>query len=163
MTSVHQEPTAVLAKAPKISGYAYTSEVRHDAPVRAIAHAPVVAHAAPVAVAHAAPVAVAHGGYEGVAVGHGGYDGGVVAHGPSVEVGHAPAPYVSGTSLAVAPAVIKETPAVSSYALNTGRIDTVTQEHYGTVHTPVVSKVGYQAHAVPVAVSHGHGYGHGAY
>lgn len=45
VTSVHQEPTAVLAKAPKISGYAYTSEVRHDAPVKAIAHAPVVAHA----------------------------------------------------------------------------------------------------------------------
>lgn len=77
-----------------------------------------------------APVAVAHGGYDGgavlaggyggaVAVGHGGYDAGVVAHGPSVEVGHAPAPYVSGTSLSVAPAVIKETPAVSSYALNT--------------------------------------------
>lgn len=162
VTSVHQEPTAVLAKAPKISGYAYTSEVRHDAPVKAIAHAPV-------AVAHAAPVAVAHGGYDGgvvaggyggaVAVGHGGYDAGVVAHGPSVEVGHAPAPYVSGTSLSVAPAVIKETPAVSSYALNTGRIETVSQEHYGTVHTPVVSKVGYQAHAVPVAVSHGHGYG----
>lgn len=71
-----------------------------------------------------APVAVAHGGYDGgVAVGGGygghGYETGVVAHGPSVEVGHAPAPYVSGTSLAVAPAVIKETPAVSSYALNT--------------------------------------------
>jgi len=159
VTSVHQEPTAVLAKAPKISGYAYTSEVRHDAPVKAIAHAPV-------AVAHAAPVAIGHGGYAdggyghgAVAVGHGGYDAGVVGHGPSVEVGHAPAPYVSGTSLAVAPAVIKETPAVSSYALNTGRIETVSQEHYGTVHTPVVSKVGYQAHAVPVAVSHGHGYG----
>lgn len=49
------------------------------------------------------------------------------------------APYVSGTSLAVAPAVIKETPAVSSYQLNTGRIDTVSQAHYGTVHTPIVS------------------------
>lgn len=46
------EPTAVLAQAPKISGYAYTSEVRHDAPVKAYAHAPVVAHAAPV-IAHA--------------------------------------------------------------------------------------------------------------
>jgi len=165
VTSVHHEPTAVLAKAPKLSGFNYISEVRHDAPVQAIAHAPV--HAAPVAVAHggyehAAPLAVAHGGYEHgaqLAVGHGGYEhGAVVAHGPSVEVGHAPAPYVSGSSLQVAPAVIKETPAVSSYQLNTGRIETVSQAHYGTVHTPVVSKVGYQAHAVPIA--HGHGLGH---
>jgi len=168
VTSVHQEPTAVLAKAPKISGYAYTSEVRHDAPVRAIAHAPVVAHA-PVAaygghadVAVAAPVA-AYGGHADIGYGgHGdiGYGGHAVAHGPAVEVGHAPSAYVSGTSLAVAPAVIKETPAVSSYQLNTGRIDTVSQAHYGTVHTPITTKVGYQTHAVPVAVSHGHGHGH---
>jgi len=166
VTSVHQEHTAVLAKAPKISGYAFTSEVRHDAPVRAIAHAD-YGHAAPayghadVAVAHAAPVAAyGHADYGHAAPAYGHADV-AVAHAPAVEVGHAPAPYVSGSSLAVAPAVIKETPAVSSYQLNTGRIDTVSQSHYGTVHTPVVSKVGYQTHAVPVAVSHGHGYGHG--
>jgi len=157
VTSVHQEPTAVLAKAPKLSGYAYTSEVRHDAPVQAIAH-----HAAPVAVGHGA-VAVGHGAVD---IGHGPVlsHGGAVAvgHGPAVEVGHAPAPYVSGSSLQVAPAVIKETPAVSSYQLNTGRIDTVSQAHYGTVHTPITTKVGYQAHSVPVAVSHG-SYGHGSY
>jgi len=158
--STHQEHFSVLAKAPKLSGYAYTSEVRHDTPVKAIAHAPAYAHAAPLAVAHAAPIAVAHAApaYAHAAPAYGHSE--VVAHSPQVEVGHAPAPYVSGTSVAVAPAVIKETPAVSSYQLNTGRIDTVSQAHYGTVHTPVVSKVGYQAHAVPIA---SHGYGHGAY
>lgn len=150
VTTTHQEHFSVLAKAPKLSGYAYTSEVRHDAPVKAIAHA------APLAVAHA-PVAVAHAEPAYAApVAH----SSVIAQSAPVEYGHAPAPYVSGTSVQVAPATIKETPAVSSYQLNTGRIDTVTQEHYGTVHQPVVSKVGYQAHAVPVAVSHG-GYSHG--
>lgn len=165
VTSVHHEPTAVLAKAPKLSGYSYTSEVRHDAPVHAVAHAAPVHHAE---IAHA-PVAVAHApaAYAAPAVhadlGHGYGHSSVVAHSPQVEVGHAPAPYVSGSSLQVAPAKIVETPAVSSYSLNTGRIDTVSQSHYGTVHTPIVQKVGYQAHSVPVAVSHHaapvHGYG----
>lgn len=66
VSTVHHAPDAILAKAPRIHGYAYTSEVKHDAPV-AVAHAaPVVAHAAPV-VAHAAPVV----GHAAPVVGHG--------------------------------------------------------------------------------------------
>ncbi|XP_074605557.1 uncharacterized protein LOC141858644 [Brevipalpus obovatus] len=174
VTSVHHAPDTVFAKAPRIHGYAYASEVRHDAPVVShaapvIAHAaPVVAHAAPV-VAHAAPVAapiLAHGyaghGYAGhgiaaPVVGHGYAKAPIVNAGPIVQVGHAPV----------------EHPAVSSYTINTGRTHVATQAHYGVAHklavvnVPGVKTIAETVKHVPVAVaSHvvghapiAHGYG----
>jgi len=170
VTTVHHEPTAVLAKAPKISGYAFKSEVRHDAPVKAYhadhsyGHAAYPAHApadhgyghADAGYGHGAVVTHA-GGYSQGGDLHGGY------HGDSHGYGHAPA-YVSHSSLAVAPAKIVETPAVSSYKLETGRIDTHTQEHYGVAHKPVTKLVGYQTHHSTHAVHHAEPhYGHGSH
>jgi len=157
VTTVHQEPTAVLAKAPKISGYAFKSEVRHDAPAKAYA-APAV-YAAPAAYAPA-PVAYGHAesGYGATVTHAGGYTQGGDLHGYAGDSHgsygpHAPA-YVSHSSLAVAPAKIVETPAVSSYKLETGRIDTHTQEHYAVAHKPVTKLVGYQTHQSTHAVHH---------
>lgn len=147
VTTVHQAPTAVLAQAPKISGYAYTSEVRHDAPLatKVVAHAPAYA-AAPV-VAHAPAYAAAP----------------AYAHAPALHAApayaapayaapaYAPAAHVSSVSVAAAPALIKETPAVSSYSLQTGRIETASQAHYATAHIPTVTKVGYAAPALYAA------------
>jgi len=148
VTTVHQAPTAVLAQAPKISGYAFTSEVRHDAPLatKVVAHAP-VAYAAPaVAVAHAAPAYAASApAYAHAAPA---YAHAAPAYAPAA---YAPAAHVSSVSVAAAPAVIKETPAVSSYSLQTGRIETASQAHYATAYQPTAVKVGYAAPQVYAA------------
>jgi len=152
VTTVHHEPTAVLAKAPKVSGFAFKSEVRHDAHLKSYGHAD-AGHGYGGLESHG------YGGLEGHATnghaviadhgyGHGGY--GQESHGY-----HEPAPYVSSAHLSVAPAKIIETPSVSSYKLETGRIDTATQQHYATHHIPVTHKVGYKT--IAVHSSHGHG------
>jgi len=185
VTSVHHEPTAVLAKAPKISGFKFTSEVRHDAPIsHGYSHgssygghggdagyggAALIGHGGD-SYGHGHGAVITHAGgysegghYGGHDSGHyGGHDSGHYGgHDSGHGYGHAPAPYVSSKSLSVAPAKIIETPAVSSYKLETGRIDTHTQQHYGTVHEPVITKVGYAPVAVSHSVSHGHGHGQG--
>jgi len=170
VTTVHHEPTAVLAKAPKISGFAFKSEVRHDAHLKSYGHGYGGDHGS-----------YGHGGgdlghgYGGDLGGHATHGHAIIAHGPSHGYGghddghygggyghgsshgyhHEPAPYVSSAHLSVAPAKIVETPSVSSYKLETGRIDTATKEHYATAHIPVTHKVGYKT--IAVHESHGHG------
>lgn len=96
--NTHLAPAAIAVQTPTLSGYSYTSEVRHDAPAL-IAAAPIVqaapiVHAAPVVHAAApllAPVAP------------------LLSKSYSVETGR----LVSGTSYAVAPAL---SPIVSHHA-----------------------------------------------
>lgn len=172
VTSVGHVPDTVLAKAPHIHGYAYTSEVKHDAALHAapvVAHAPVVA-AAPLVgkVGYGAGLVGGYGLGAGIAgpvlggaglIGHGAPLVGKVGYGAGLVGGYGlgagiAAPVLGGAglighgagliggyggygkSVAAGPivkvgAVPVEQPAVSSYAIETGRTHVATQQHYG--------------------------------
>jgi len=168
VTTLHQQHTSVLAQAPKLSGYAYQSDVRHDAAVHAApiaVAAPIVSHAGIAAAPVAAGIGLAGGyagGYAGglgLANGLGGAGLGGVALAGGVGLGGAGygghGVVVSAPTIHAAPAVVKETPAVSSYTYETGRTHVATQAHYGVAHIPAVQQVhGVKTVATPVAVHH---------
>eukprot|EP00178_Gracilaria_changii_P002603 TRINITY_DN1386_c0_g1_i1.p2 TRINITY_DN1386_c0_g1~~TRINITY_DN1386_c0_g1_i1.p2 ORF type:complete len:303 (+),score=52.06 TRINITY_DN1386_c0_g1_i1:57-911(+) len=142
VTKIVNAPTTVLAKAPRISGYRYTSEVNHNAavPVAApVAHvAAPVAHAvaAPVAKIHAAPVAVAAAPVAayGTAVAHHAAVAAPVAHAVAAAPVAAYGTAVAHTAAVAAP--IAAAPVAHAVA--------------APVAGPIVQKVG--VHAAPVAV-----------